>query len=84
MMLAGKAATFAVIRDHSDQTSGQLTLEVKKGALAKLLHRKSHRDSGQTVTNDLQVNGPANGNQPSALTRIQRPLRLTPIAESLR
>jgi hypothetical protein len=42
-----------VIRGQSDQTSNQMTIEVKKGALARLLHRKSHRDSGQTVTQDL-------------------------------
>jgi hypothetical protein len=54
-----------VIRGRSAQTSNQLTIELKKGALAKLLHRKSHHDSGQTVTNELQPNGPANGSQPS-------------------
>jgi hypothetical protein len=50
-----------VIRGRSDQTSNQLTIEVKKGALAKLLRRKSHPYSGQTFTNELQ----ANGSQPS-------------------
>jgi hypothetical protein len=59
-----------VVRGQSDQTSNQLTIEVKKGALARLLHRKSHHDSGQTVTQDLATadavmgsgtNDPANG-----------------------
>jgi hypothetical protein len=53
-----------VIGNRSDQTSNQLTLEVKKGALAKLFQRKSHQESGQTFTNDLQANAPANGSQP--------------------
>ena len=62
-----------VIRGQSNQTSNQLTIEVKKGALAKLLHRKSHHDSGQTVTQGLATadavmgsgtNGPANGALP--------------------
>lgn len=54
-----------VIRNRSDQTSNQLTLEVKKGALANLLRRKSRQYSGPTVTNDLKVSDPVNGSQPS-------------------
>jgi hypothetical protein len=55
-----------VTRDRSDQTSNELKVEIKKGALAKLFHRKSHRDSGQTVTNVLQANSPANETPPSS------------------
>ena len=64
-----------VIGDRSGQTSNQFTIEVKKETIAKLLHRKSHHNSGQTDslavvaaetdsgTNKFQPNVPANGSQ---------------------
>ena len=67
-----------VISRRSDQNSNELNIAVKKGMIAKLLHRKSSRESAQATTqgvpiaagstdlgtNLLQPSGPANGSQP--------------------
>jgi hypothetical protein len=67
-----------VISGRSDQNSNELKIAVKKGTIAKLLHRRSPQESGQAVgqnvpaaagstdsgTNQLQPIGAANGSQP--------------------
>jgi len=67
-----------VITRRSGENSNELKIAVKKGAIAKLLHRKSPHESGQAITqsvptaagstdsgtNQLQPNGPENGSQP--------------------
>src|SRR5260221_6292830 len=67
-----------IISGRSDQNSNELEIAVKKGTIAKFLHRKSPHVTAQAVTksvppahgstdsgtNQLQPNGPSNGSQP--------------------
>ena len=67
-----------VIRSQSGQNSNEFKIAIKKGTLAKLLHRKPLHEPEQTSTqslgavagstdsgtNQLQRNGPANESQP--------------------